>query len=317
MIDRREFVQGATVALLAGAAGPVTAGAGPTAPRRCPYLGILGESNPIGWVVRADAVEIECRWADEHREGLPGLAAELVALNVDIIVSAGTRALQAARNATKTIPIVFVSSGGSAEDTGLSRRAGNVTGLRIPSDIEIVAQRLKLLRHVVPGLTRLAVLGNPANPSHRPVFKSMSETIQSQGVEVRLVEARRAEDLAGAFATMTRERVGGFLVLPDALFAIHGQRLVSLATENRLPAAYSARSFAEVGGLMALHGDMAEVIRRIAALVARILGGEAPASLPVECLTHLELTVNVRAAQILGITLSPSLLARADAIIRS
>jgi len=319
MLDRREFIQVAGFAVIAGAAVPLAAAASPAKLPRIPRIGILGESNPIGWVVRTAAVDIEYRWADDRRERLSDLAAELVALDVDVIVAAGARAARAAKNATKTIPIVFVSGDDPVKGglvASLARPGHNVTGLWVVSDVEIVRQRVKLLRDAVPGLGRMAVLCNPANPSHHRTFKSVCDMAQSQAIDVRLVEVRAAEDLAAAVATMTGDRVGGFLVLPDGLFAVHARRLVSLAAESRLPAVYAARSFAEAGGLMALHGDTSEVIRRTTAMVARILAGSAPATLPVESLTHLEMTVNAETARALGLALPRSLLTRADAVIQ-
>ena len=314
MIDRREFMQGAALAVIAGSSAQVDAAAGPVAQSRIARVGILGESNPIGWIVRTAAVEIEYRWADERRERLSDLAAELVALDVDVIVAAGARAARAARQATQTIPIVFVSSGDPVKDglvASLAKPGGNVTGLWVVSEVENVRRQVKLLRDVVPGLARIAVLCNPSNVSNAATFARVREVVESQAIHARRVEARGSEDFALAVAKTIRERAGGLLVLPDPLFAIHARRLVGLAAASRLPAVYGARSFVEAGGLMALHADTAEVIRRTAALVTRIVKGVTPASVPVELYIDLELTVNAGAARTLGLALPRSLLASA------
>ena len=317
-VNRREFIQGAGFAMIAGTALPLAAAASPATPQRIQRIGILGESNPIGWMVRTAAVDIECRWADDRREKLADLAAELVALDVDVIVAAGARAARAVRNATKAIPIVFVSGEDPVKVglvASLAKPGGNATGLWVVSDLEIARQRVQVLRDAVPGLRRMAVLANPANPSHDAAFESIRDLAESHAVEARLVKARASVDLPGVVATMKGERAGGVLVLPDALFAVHARRLVSLAAASRLPVVYGARSFAEAGGLMALYGDTAEVIRRTTAMVARVLAGSGPATLPVESLPHLELTVNAATARALGLALPRSLLARADAVI--
>ena len=189
-----------------------------------------------------------------------------------------------------------------------------MTGLSVASEGEIAEQRLRLLGRAVPGVRRVGVLSNPDSPSSKHVFGHLRGTA-GQGIEVRPFEARSVEEVERAFAAIGAEEMEGLLVLPDALFAIHSRRLISLAAESRLPVVYGARSFAEAGGLMALAGDTAEVIRRTTAMVARILAGSAPATVPVESLPHLELTVNADTARGLGLELPRSLLARADALI--
>jgi putative ABC transport system substrate-binding protein len=314
VIDRRAFIQGTALAILAA---PRFAEAHPAAAGRVPRIGVLGDVNPIPWTVRTSAVEIECRWAEGRRDRLLDLAAELVKLEVDVIVTAGEGPTRAAKSATRTIPIVFIA-GGDAVGKGLvesvARPGGNVTGLSVPSEAEIAGQRLRLLGQAVPGAGRVAVLSNPDSPSSEQVLGHLRGAA-GQAVEVRAFEARSVEEVERAFAAIGVEEMDGLLVLPDALFAIHARRLVDLAAESRLPAVYGARSFAEAGGLMALYGDTAEVIRRTTAMVVRILGGSMPATLPVESLTRLELMVNARAAQALGLALPRSLLARADAVI--
>jgi putative ABC transport system substrate-binding protein len=315
-MDRRVFLQ---VAAFGAFAAPRLAEARPAAARRLPRIGVLGEVNPVPWTVRTSAAEIECRWSDGERDRLHVLAKELVDLGVDIMVALGAGPTRAARDLTRALPIVFVSGGDPVEQglvTSLARPGGNVTGLSVPSDAEIARARLRLLAEAVPGISRVAVLSNPDNPSSGHALGHLRAAAWPV-VEALSFEARSAEEVELAFSTMRAQRVGALVVLPDALFAIHARRLVDLAAEGRLPAVYGARSFAEAGGLMALHGDMAAVIRRTAAIVGRILAGATPATLPVEALGNLEIAINLGTARTLGARLPRSLLSRADGIIRS
>jgi putative ABC transport system substrate-binding protein len=315
VIDRRAFIQGTALAVLTA---PLIAEARPAATRSVPRIGVLGDVNPIPWTVKTAAAEIECRWADGRRGRLLELAAELVSLDVDVIVASGAGPARAAKSVTNIVPIVFVAGGdpvGEGLVASVARPGGNVTGLSVPSEAEIARQRLRLLGQAVPGVRRVAVLTNPDSPSSKHVLEHLRGTA-GQAIEVRPFEARSREEIERAFADFGRDEMDSLLVLPDALFAIHARRLVDLAAESRLPAAYGARSFAEAGGLMALYGDTAEVIRRTTAMVARILAGSVPATMPVEPLTHLELTVNAETARALGLALPRSLLAKADAVIQ-
>ena len=314
MIERRAFIQGTALAVLAS---PLLTEARPAAARSVPRIGVLGDVSPIPWTLKTSAVELECRWAEGGRDRLLELAAELAKLEVDVIVAAGAGPTRAAKIVTKTIPIVFIAGGdpvGEGFVASAAQPGGNVTGLSVPSEAEITGQRLRLLGLAVPGVGRVAVLSNPDNPSSEHVLGHLRGTA-GQGVEVRAFEARSVEEVERAFTAIGAEDIDGLLVLPDALFAIHARRVVDLAAESRLPAAYGARSFTEAGGLMSLYGDTAEVIRRTTAMVGRILAGSAPATLPVETLTHVALTVNAGTARALGLALPHSLLARADTVI--
>jgi putative ABC transport system substrate-binding protein len=316
VIDRRAFLQATALAVLAS---PLIAEARGAASSRVPRIGVLGDVSPIPWMVKTSAVDIECRWADGRRGRLLELAAELVSLDVDVIVAAGVGAARAAKGMTRTIPIVF-AAGGDPVEQGLVRSmahpGGNVTGLSVPSEAEIARQQLRLLAQVVPRIGALAVLKNPDGPSGNHVLGYV-RGMAGPAVDVRAFDARSLEEIEQAFVAIRAEEMGGLLVLPDALFAIHVRRIVDLAAQNRLPAVYGARSFTEAGGLMALSGDTAEVLRRTVAMVARILEGSLPATLPVESLTHLEITINTETARVLGLVLPRSLLTRADAIIRA
>jgi putative tryptophan/tyrosine transport system substrate-binding protein len=316
VIDRRTFIWGATVAALAT---PLLAEARPAIAHRMRRIGILGEFSPVPWTVRTSAAHIECRWAEGRRDRLPELAAELVAFDVDLIVTGSAAATRAATSVTRTLPIVFVA-GGDPVDQGLVanliRPGGNVTGLSLPSDAEIARARLRLLSDAVLGIDRIGVLWNPDSPPGEHALRHLREAAWPV-VSVYPFEARSAEDLERSFADMRTRGIRGLLVLPDVIFSIHARRVVDLAAEYRLPSAYGARSFAEAGGLMALYGNTAEVIRRAAAVIARVLGGTSPATLPVETLTDLELTINLKAARRLEMSLPSSLLSRAHGIIES
>jgi putative ABC transport system substrate-binding protein len=315
VIDRRTFIQGATLAVLAA---PLLAEARSVTPRKVPRIGVLGETSPIPWTVKTSTAEIECRWAHGGRDRLGDLAAELVSLQPDVVVAVGAAPARAVKNATKAIPVVFVAAGNPVEQglvASVVRPGGNVTGLSVPSDTDTARERLKLLVEAAPAARRVAVLSNPDSFPSAHALEHLRAAAW-QVIDLSPFEARSADEIERVFPDMRTVGVGGLLVLPDALFAIHAQRLVTLVAESGLPSVYGARSFVEIGGLMALHGDTAEVIRRTAAIVTRILGGAKPAAIPVESLTRQELTVNIDAARMLALALPHSLLARADVIIR-
>ncbi len=316
MIDRRAFLRATTLAVLAS---PLMAEAPSAAPSRVPRIGVLGDVNPISWMVKTSAVDIECRWADGRRERLFELAAELASLDVDVIVAAGVGAARAAKSVTETIPIVFAAGGDPVQQglvRSLAQPGGNVTGLSVPSEAEIARQQVRLLARVVPGLDALAVLKNPDSPSSNHVLGAI-RGMAGAPLRVRAFDARSLDEIEQAFAAMRVEEMDGLLVLADTLFAIHARRLVDLSALDQLPAVFGARSFVEIGGLLALSGDTAEVLRRTVAMVGRILEGSMPATLPVEMITHLEVTVNADTARALGLAVPRSLLRRADAIIRA
>lgn len=315
MIDRRSFLQGLALATLAG---PLAAPARAASSRRAPRIGILGEVDPIGWTLKTSAIDVVCRWAEGRRERLRDLAAELVSLGVDVIVAAGVAPARAAASMTATTPVVFVAGADPARDgsiAGLGRRGVNVTGLLVPSEAEIASEGLRLLAHVASDLEHVAVLANLDSPRARMALAHVQSAASRRGVDVRGVEIRAIADAERALGGVTARGRVGLLVLPDALFSIEQRRIVALAAEQRMPAVYPARSFVEVGGLMALSGNAGEVIRRTAAVVARVLAGARPAALPVETVAPLLLTVNAAATRRLGLTMPRALLARADVLI--
>jgi len=316
-LDRRRFIQGAAAAAGLLPSLPSRPSEAGRETRPAPRVGILGDSNPVGWFVRTAAVDVECRWADERRQPLPDLAAELVLLDVDVIVAIGAEAARAARDITQTVPIVFVAAGNPVRAGLVSdvRRPGaNVTGVTVASGVEMAAARLGLLEALVPGLSRLAVLGNPGNPAHEAAMRDACEAAAARGIQVRTVTAAKRSDLGEAFAKMAGERAAA--VLSDVVFATEAWRIASLASAARLPVVYEAKSFVEAGGLMAIHADGGVVIERTVAIVQRVLRGERPAAIPVEQLTRPGLTINRRASLALGLVLPRSLLARADAVIQ-
>lgn len=316
-LDRRRFIQGAAVVALLQALAPLR-GEAARGGRQVPRVGILGDSNPVGWFVRTAAVDIEYRWADERREQLSHLAAELVQLDMDVILAIGAEPARAAATATKTIPVVFVAAKhpirpGLIND--VTQPGANVTGVIVASGVAMAAARLELLRLLVPRISRIAVLGNPGNPGHESAMRDVCEAAAARGVEVRAASATKRGEVDAAFATMTREGVAAVAVLSDVVFATDAWRIPALASAARLPVVYEAKSFVEVGGLMALHADSGVVIQRTVDIVQRIVHGEKPATIPVEQLTRLELTINRQAARTLGLALPPSLLASADSVI--
>ncbi len=314
-LERRRFIQGAAAAAFLPSLAPLRSEAA-IGGRPLPRVGVLGDSNPVDWFVRTAAADIECRWVDEQRRPLPNLAAELVQLDLDVIVAIGAEAARAARDTTKSVPIVFVAAGNAVRAGLVSdvRRPGaNVTGVTVASGLELAAARLDLLEGLVPGLSRLAVLGNPGNPAHEAAMRDAREAAAARGIEVRPVTAAKRGDLEAAFTTMAGERAAA--VLSDVVFATEAWRLASLASAARLPIVYEAKSFVEAGGLVALHADGGVVIDRTVAIVQRILRGDKPAAIPVEQLTRPGLTINRRAAHALGLALPRALLARADAVI--
>jgi len=274
----------------------------------------------LGYVEGRNVV-IEYRDAEGKLERLPALAAELVALKVDVIVAANSLAVLPAKQATKTIPIVFAVAGdpvGSGLVTSLARPGGNVTGLSVLSP-ELVGKRLELLTQAVPGVTRVAVLWQPGAAGERTdkdILKGAEAAARALGVRLQIVEARGPADFDRAFSDMTRARAGALTVLTSGMFTTERRRLVDLAAKNRLPAVYGSREYVDAGGLLSYGPDLADMFRRAATYVDKILKGAKPGDLPVEQPTKFELVINLKTAKALGLTIPPSLLGRADEVIQ-
>ena len=327
MISRR-----ALVGVLAGgalAAARVT-GAQPVKARRIGWLGgptretarafvrpFLQALQDLGWVEGRNLV-IEWRFGEGQAERLPGLAAELVRLGVELIVVPSTPTAVAARNATITIPLVSVGGNDPVAlgfAASLARPGGNLTGLTLSLGPEIAGKQCELLKETVPKVSRICALWNPTTPGNPLALREAETAARALGVELLPLEARGLGDFDGAFAAMGARRTGALLVLGDVMFVTHRARLAELALKGRLPAMYSQREFVDDGGLMSYGAKVSENFRRAARYVDRILKGARPADLPIERPTTFELIVNAKAARAIGLTIPPTVLARADQVI--
>jgi putative ABC transport system substrate-binding protein len=269
----------------------------------------------LGYVEGRNLV-IEYRSADGDAERFPALASELVRLDVDLIVTRGTPATAAARNATATIPVVMATMGDpSALVASFARPGANVTGLTTFST-ELTAKRIELLKELVPGLSRIGLLHNMGNPAARAEWEEAKAAARALGARVELFDVRNAGDIGRAFEDAARRHVDAFVVGFDGLTQMQRQTIVDAMARNRLPAAYPAREFVEAGGLVAYAIDYPDLYFRFAGYVDKILKGAKPADLPVERPTRFELAINLRAARALGITVPQSLLLRADRVVR-
>lgn len=270
-------------------------------------------------LVEGKNLRIEWRWAAGRPERLPGFAAELVALGVDLIVAPQSDSALAAKRATRTIPIVHVVAGDPVADglvASMAHPVGNVTGLTSSASAEIDGKRLELLREAT-GATRIAVLWNPgrAYPSVERGVRQVQAAARPLGVRVQVLEARSPEQFEPAFAAMSRSRAEALLTLSDSMFWLHRQRLATLELDRRLPALHGLMEHAEEGSLMAYGPDVADQFRRAAVYVDRILKGARPADLPVEQPTKFKLVINLRTARALRLTIPASLTQRADQVI--
>ena len=268
--------------------------------------------------VEGKNLAIDYRSADGHRERFPVLAAELVRLKVDVILTRGTPAVLAAKSATGTIPVVMAASGDpvlSGVVSSLARPGGNVTGLSADV-VEVSAKRLELIREVVPGVSRVAALFNMSNPNDALQWKETEIAASSLRVQLQLLDARKPGDFAGAFDAAVKGRAGALVVGADALTWANHRSIVDLAAKRRLPAIYVGREFANAGGLIAYGVSYPHLYHRAASFVDKILKGAKPADLPVEQPTKFELVINLKTAKTLGLTIPPSLLQRADEVIQ-
>ena len=287
---------------------------GPMQPRD----GILQDGfRDLGYVEGRN-ITIERRYAEGRPERLSGLAAQLVELRVDIIMTVGAAATDAARKATKTIPIVGVEMGNPVQQgfvASLAQPGGNVTGLATVPGPEIIGKNLQLLKEAVPHVSRVAVLWNPSNPGHPTVMQAVKAAAQTPALPLRSLEARGPNEFDSAFSAMVRDRADALLVVPDTIFLNYRTRLVDLAAKHRMPAMYGAAEFPEVGGLMAYGPSSSDQFRRAAYFVDKILKGTKPAELPVEQPTKFELVINLKTAKALGLTIPQSVRLRADHVI--
>lgn len=329
MLDRRTFIGSVVGGLLAA---PLVAGAQQggkvyrigylsTPTRESVEHGLgafLRKLRELGWVDGQNII-IDYRWAEGNVERLPELAADLVRRKVDVIVAPAGSAALAAKNATSSIPIVMIFPSDPVEMglvASLSRPGGNITGTTFTAGPEIFGKQLQILKETIPYANRVAILSNPSDPSFALQLKDVEATARSLRMRLQHVEARGPEELESAFAAMARERADALLVTGSSTFLAHRTRLAELAMKGRLPTMLSFRESVEAGGLMAYAVNMADFIGRAAVYVDKILKGTKPADLPVEQPTKFELIINLKTAKTLGLTISQTLLLRADEVIR-
>jgi putative ABC transport system substrate-binding protein len=328
MTTRRKLL----VALGAGALVAPLASFAQQQPAKVARIGFLGnstaalEANLIGpfreglrdlGYVEGRNLLIEYRWAEGKYERFPALIAELIALKVDVIVTAGTPATLAVKKATTSVPLVMVAVGdpvGTGIVASLGRPGGNITGLTSISQ-ELEGKRLELLREVVPKLSYIAVLWNAASPVQVIQERATRAAAQVLGMKMLSLGVRTQEEIEDAFAAIVRERPGALLVLADRLFLHHRTRIMDFAAQHRLPGVHAYRELVEVGGLMSFGPSYAGMHRRAAYFVDRILKGAKPADLPVERPATFELVINLKAAKALGLTIPQSIMLQATRVI--
>jgi putative tryptophan/tyrosine transport system substrate-binding protein len=285
---------------------------------RDPFVGAFLEGMRTLSYVEGQNLVLEYRYAEGRLERLPTLAAELVQLKADVIVTQGTPAALAAKHATTTTPIVMAGVGdpvGSGLVASLAQPGGNVTGLSSLSS-ELVGKQLEFLKAVLPTVSRVALLWNPANPVHVLNMQEADVAAQPLGIQLHRVEARGPDAFDSAFAAMTSAPAGALLVLWDAMFLLHRRRLAELAAMSHLPTMHNVRAYVEAGGLMAYGPNPLDTYRRAAVYVDKILRGAKPADLPVEQSMKFDLVINLKTAQALGLTISPTLLFQATEVIQ-
>jgi putative ABC transport system substrate-binding protein len=270
-----------------------------------------------GWVEGQNTI-IEWRYSDGHMERFPDLAAELVRLNVDVIVTVAVPAARAAKQATTTIPIVAIGMSdpvGQGLVASLARPGGNITGSATLFP-ELAAKRLALFKETLPKTSRVAVLKNAANPGNLLILKEVQIAGRGLGVTVHAIDVRGPDDVETGLGAMIKDRPQGFLVLDDPIFIPHRTAIVEFAAKHRLPAMYPFREYAEAGGLMAYSVDLLDLARGAATIVDKVLRGAKPSVLPIEQPTTFELVINMRTATALKLKIPRAVLQRADRIIQ-
>jgi putative ABC transport system substrate-binding protein len=325
-IQRREFIT-----LFGGAAATLPLAAHAQQLTKVARIGYLGFGPAAAYTIWVEALRaglrdlgyvegknivIEFRWA-ERVDQLPELAAELVRINVDVIFANSSTLVEPARQATKTIPIVFSNHAdpvGIGHVASLARPGGNITGLSMLLT-DLAAKELEMLHETVPQAKLIGVLWNPTTPSHPPAVRAVEDAGKKLGVRLVLVPAQTDEDFAGAFATMAQERVGGFLAVGSPLFLGQRVRLAALALKHRLPGMFPLSEHVVAGGLMSYGADLGDLYRRAALYIDKILKGAKPADLPVEQASKYQLVINLKTARALDLEIPPIVLARADEVI--
>ena len=284
---------------------------------REPFFGALREGLAALGYAEGKNVAFEQRWAQRDPERYPALVAELVQHRVDVIVAGNLESAAAAKAGAVSIPIV-ITAGGDPLRSGLvqslAHPGGNVTGMSevIP---DLAPKLLELLNDLIPKLSTVAVLWNPANPSYAPTRGELEAAARGRRIRLQSVEAGRPQEIESGIAAISRDRPGGLVVYVTPITQSYRARLIDFAARQRLPAIYSAREFVDDGGLLSYGPNHRELFRRAATFVDKILRGARPADLPIEQPTRFELVVNLKTAKALGLTIPPSILARADQVI--
>jgi len=325
-VRRRNFI-----ALLGGAAimGPLPARAQKSA---VPVIGVMAAGSPTQWgvtvfgqglsetgYIEGKNVAIDFRWAEGHYERLPAIAAELVSRHVAVLVaSGGSTAVLAARAATATIPIVFMTGADPVKIglvASLGRPGGNVTGVSFIT-AQLDAKRLELVHELVPQASVIALLVNPGNPTAESNGRALQDAARSLGPQAPILKARTVQEIDAAFAALGQLRAGALLVASDSFFFLRREQLVALAVRHAVPASFDVREFVTAGGLLSYGPSLPEVWRQAGIYTGRILNGAKPADLPVLQPTKFELVINLTTAKALGLTIPQSVLLRADEVIQ-
>jgi putative tryptophan/tyrosine transport system substrate-binding protein len=324
-VRRREFIAG-----LAGAAAmPLAARA---QPKQSAVIGFLGANTAaavqrhataalvqrlqeLGWIEGRNLV-IEYRWADGRNDRSPGLVAELIARKVDVIVTHAPPNVVAAKNATSDVPIVFAAVGDPVTIgvvASLARPGGNATGLSLQA-ADLAGKRLEMLREIVPDMRRLAILGNAGSPNNVMERGEIEQAARSFNLELIVPDIKTVQELAPAMQAF-KDRADALFVQTDPLTNTNRAEIISLALDARLPTSFGAREYAEAGGLMSYGPSFTDLFRRAGDFIDKILRGAKPGDLPVEQPTKFDLVINLKTAKALGLTIPPTLLARADEVI--
>jgi ABC-type uncharacterized transport system substrate-binding protein len=325
-IGRREFIT-----LLGGAAAAWPLAARAQQPGKVYRIGVFTSGAPLmskTWSIFIDGLKelgwtegkniaFEPRYAENNLDRLPELAAELVRLNVDVILAFGTLAPLAAKRASATVPIVMANAGdplGSGLVASLARPGGNVTGMSLMAP-DLGGKRLELLKEILPWLSRVAVIWNAANPYSALVFEEIRGAAKTLAIELQSLEVRGPGDFDGVLDSAVRKRADALVAVEDPLTFNHRKQIAESCAENRLPAMYGLREYADAGGLLAYGASQEDLLRRAVGFVDKILKGVKPADLPVQQPTKFELVINLKTAKALGLEVPPTLLARADEVI--
>jgi putative ABC transport system substrate-binding protein len=281
-----------------------------------PLVAALRQGLSEAGYVEGQNVVIEYRWAEGRYDRLPALATDLVDRKVDVIAASGPPSALAAKGATSTIPIVFSSGDPIGEGlvASLARPSANLTGVSLYT-AELMPKRLELLCDLVPQAGVIALLVNPNNPNTEPMIRDLQEAARAKGVQLPILNAAAEGEIDAAFALLVQAHVGGLVVGTDPFFNSRREQLVALAARHAVPAIYEWREFTAAGGLISYGSSLTAAYRRVGIYAGRILKGASPADLPVEQPTRFELVVNLKTAQALGLTVPPSILARADEVI--